>query len=78
MRITRQTYAAPTTGAVEVGIAIQRILDESVGQEHRRRFFDRVAVAFRALREDPIAWHEEQAARTLWDRTLGAGLAGDL
>lgn len=59
------------------GMSIQRFLDELVERERRRRFFDDVDAALRALREDPIAWREERAERALWDRTLGDGLAGD-
>lgn len=77
VRVTRRTHIALTELADGAGISTQRFLDELVERERRRRFFDEVDSAFRALREDPVAWREELAERALWDRTLGDGLEDD-
>jgi hypothetical protein len=77
VRVTRQTHATLVQLAADAGLSAQRLLDELVERERRRRFFDEADAAFRALREDPAAWAEEQAERALWDQTLGDGLAGD-
>lgn len=77
VRVTRRTHVTLATLAAEAGVSPQRLLDELVERERRRRFFDEADAAFRALRADPAAWAEERAERALWDQTLGDGLEDD-
>lgn len=49
------------------------IWDEAIERYRRDKFLDDVNAAYTALRNDPKAWKEEQAERTLWDKTLGDG-----
>jgi hypothetical protein len=55
---------------------MQSVLDEAIDHYQREKFPDRVNAAYAALRNDPKAWREEQAERTLWDKALGDGLKG--
>jgi hypothetical protein len=53
---------------------MQAVLDEAIDHYQRDKFLDEVNAAYAALRNQPKAWKEEQAERTLWDKTLGDGL----
>jgi hypothetical protein len=53
---------------------MQTIVEEVVEQYQRRRFLEGLNQDFKALKEDPEAWQEELAERSLWDNTLLDGV----
>lgn len=75
----------PTTRISEAGLGTLRelaeefdqpqpaVLDEALEGLRRRRFFEKFNGQFGILREDPVAWSEEEAERSLWDQTSADG-----
>ena len=53
---------------------MQAVLDEAIEHYQRDKFLDEVNAAYAALRNDAIAWKEEQAERALWDNAVADGL----
>lgn len=56
------------------GKSMQLVLGEALEEYRTKHFFDALDVSFQALRNDPKAWKEEQAERSIWDKTLADGL----
>ena len=63
--------------AASTGQSMQGIVDQAVEEYRRRRFLERVNVAFAALRGNPEAWQAEVEERRQIDGTLGDGLADE-
>ncbi len=49
---------------------VQTVLDRAIEEYRRKTFLDQTNEAFRALRDDPVAWRDEQEERAVWDATL--------
>ena len=56
---------------------MQAVLDEAIEHYHRDKFLDAVNAAYATLRDNPEAWKEERAERSLWDKTLADGLTDE-
>jgi predicted DNA-binding protein len=74
IRITPRSKAVLRALAKQEGKPMQAVLDEAIEHYQRDKFLDEVNAAYATLRNDPKAWKEEQAERTLWDKTLADGL----
>ena len=59
------------------GKTMSELLDLLIEQERRRRLFESADAAYKALRNDPLAWKEELAERALWEGTLADGVDKD-
>jgi hypothetical protein len=74
VRISNTTHQILRQLSAEVGESMQTIVEEAVEQYQRRRFLEGLNQDFKALKEDPEAWQEELAERSLWDNTLLDGV----
>jgi hypothetical protein len=74
IRITPRSKAVLRALAKQEGKPMQAVLDEAIDHYQRDKFLDEVNAAYATLRNVPKAWKEEQAERTLWDKTLADGL----
>jgi len=74
IRISLKSKAVLRALAKREGKPMQTVLDEAIEHYQRDKFLDEVNAAYATLRNDDIAWKEEQAERTLWDNTIADGL----
>lgn len=51
----------------------EQVLDEALDRLEREYLLDALDAGYARLRENPVAWAEEQAERQLWDATLADG-----
>jgi len=77
IRITPRSKAVLRALAKQEGKPMQAVLDEAIEHYHRDKFLDAVNAAYATLRDNPEAWKEERAERSLWDKTLADGLTDE-
>ena len=74
IRISLRSKTVLQALAKREGKPMQAVLDEAIEHYQRDKFLDEVNAAYAALRNDAIAWKEEQAERALWDNAVADGL----
>lgn len=74
VRISNTTHQILRHLSAEIGESMQSIVEEAIEQYRRRRFLEGLNQDFKTLKEDPEAWQEELAERSLWDNTLLDGV----
>jgi hypothetical protein len=77
LRIGEETRQALRDIARSEGESMQSVLDKAVAEYQKKRFFERLDLAFGTLRSDPEAWREEQGERQIWANTLSDDLGSD-
>jgi hypothetical protein len=74
IRIDKQALGVLRELARKQHQPLQTVLSQLIEHYRRQKFLEEVNQAFAALRDDPVAWGEEQQERALWDSTLEDGL----
>jgi hypothetical protein len=59
------------------GVSMQVVLNKALAGYRKRQFFDSMDAAFRALKNEPKAWAEEQQEREAWSNTLSDNVEPD-
>ena len=75
VRIGEASREALRALARESGRPMQAVLEEAIETLRRRRFLERVNIAYAALRSEPQQWTGLEAERAEWDVTALDGLA---
>jgi len=73
IRVSEDTRNRFSKLASETGRPMTQLLDEAADALERRLFFDRMDAGYTRLRDDPAAWAEIEAERSLEDGALGDG-----
>lgn len=76
VRINKESHELLRRLAEETDTSMNAVLGAALAEYERRLFWLKAAAEFRALRNDPKAWKDEQEERTAWDATLADGLEG--
>jgi len=75
VRINKETKLALDSIGEANGLrSIDDVIKNLIAFKRDRDFWEQCERGELALRNDPIAWAEEQAERALWDNTLSDGL----
>jgi hypothetical protein len=77
VRITESTRTLLRRLAAAEGRPMQLIIASALEAYRRAQFLKAVNEGYGALREEPAAWAEAVAERTVWDRTLLDGLPAE-
>ena len=70
LRIGDETHRTLRELARIEGTSMQVVLDRALSEYRKKRFFDSLTSAFRALKGDHKAWAEEQHDREAWASAL--------
>ncbi len=65
IRVSEPTRDRFAKLALETGRPMSQLVDEAAEALERRVFFDRLSAGYSALRDDPSAWLEVEAERTV-------------
>lgn len=76
IRVSRRTQDMLQTLAEQSGCSVPVVLEEAVEFYWGRRLLEATNAAYAALRDDPVAWREQQEERAEWDVTISDGLEG--
>ena len=74
MRISEESYDALEQMAEQEQMPASTLLDEAVRRLRQELYARRFNDAYAKLREDPVAWAEEEAERRAWDGVIADGL----
>lgn len=74
LQIEAETHAKLQELATQAGLPVPVVLEEAIEAYRRQRFLLAANAAYARLRDDPVAWAQEQAERGEWDATLADGL----
>ena len=74
VRVSRSAHAVLRSLASETDESMTEVLDRAIESYRRARFFEGLHDDYAALRQNKIAWEEEQEERRMWDATLSDGL----
>ena len=77
LRIGDETRQALRDIAKSEGESMQAVLEKAVAEYQKKRFFEKLDVAFGTLKNDPEAWREEQQERQTWADSLSDDLDPD-
>lgn len=77
LRISKETHEMLKELARQEGVSMQSVLERSLVEYQKNRFFDSLGAAFGALKADPQSWAEEQQERAIWSNTLSDDLEPD-
>ena len=73
VRISEATHETLRKIAEDERQPMHRILDRAIEDYRLKRFWEATNEAYRALRDDPVAWSEVLKEREIWDATLADG-----
>jgi hypothetical protein len=76
VRIDPEAHAALSEIARAKHLSLTDALSQAVEAYRREVFLQAMAAGFAALRDDPKAWAEEEAERSVWETTNADGLEG--
>ena len=74
VRISESTHQLLRSLADQAGESMQEVVEKAVEHYRRKAFLEGLSNDFRNLREDKVAWEEDQEEKALWDNTLQDGL----
>ena len=77
LRIGEDTHQMLRELARLEGVSMQVVLNKALAEYRKKQFFDSLGAAFRALKNDPKAWAEEQQERRTWATTLSDNAKSD-
>lgn len=74
MRINETTRNILRVLATEEGKSMQDVLAKAIENYWQQHFFEKVNMAYAAVRQNPEAWAEIEKERAEWDSALNDGL----
>jgi len=74
IRVSRSTHGLLRELAEQTGETMADIVDRSVREFQRQRFWEDYHAAYAAVQADPSAWADLQDEVESWDSTLADGL----
>jgi hypothetical protein len=74
IRIAEADHAVLSEMSKTSGKPMSAILADAIQELRRTRLLRQTNEAYARLRQDPKAWREETAERSLWDSTLADGM----
>lgn len=76
VRISKGTHATLRRLAEEAGMSMTAILEASLKEYQKQRFWEEFHAGYAALRADTEKWADYQKEIAVWDVTLADGLEG--